>query len=149
MQNPWVTIGLVALVVVLLAVLWMRRPRHRHRHEPPTIEELVAAQVEGDERLVEVLRQQGVDLNSPRHIDLEFYTPSEDAARRLVASLEGLLPGEADVRPSVQEPEWAVTYVVSATVSSIVQPQAVEQRIRLAAAVGGEFDGWGTPADKR
>jgi len=102
MQNTWVTVGLVALVVVLLVVLWMRRPRHHHHHVAPTIEDLVAAQIEGDERLVEVLR-----------------------------------------------PEWAVTYVVQATISSVIQPQAVEQRIRLAAAVGGTFDGWGTPADKR
>ena len=149
MQNTWVTVGLVALVAVLLVVLWIRRPRHHHHHAAPTIEDLVAAQVEGDERLVEVLRQQGVDLNSPRHIDLEFYAPSEEAARMLVASLARVSSGEADISPSVKEPEWAVTYVVQATISSVIQPQAVEQRIRLAAAVGGTFDGWGTPADKR
>jgi len=143
MQDTWMTAGLVALVVVLLAVLWMRR--HPRGDAPATIENKILGMVAADIQLVEALRQKGVDLNAPRHIDLEFHAPSEDAAHRLVAALVRTLPGEADVRPAVKPRTWAVTYVVQTTISSIVQADAVERRIRLAAAVGGEHDGWGTP----
>jgi hypothetical protein len=80
-------------------------------------------------------------MRRPRH----HHHREPPTIEELVASLERVSPGEADVRPSVKGPAWAVTYVVQATISSVIQLQAVEQRIRLAAAVGGELDGWGTP----
>ena len=142
------TAALAALVIVLLVVLWMRRPTRRPEADPPrTPEQNIEGFVAGNTELVQVLRERGIDLNAPRHIDVEFYAPSEDAARRLVASLEHVLPGAADVRPADQEPEWAVTYVVQATVSAIVQPEMIERFVRLGDAVGGEYDGWGTPTD--
>ena len=146
------TLGLAALVVVLLVILWMRRPR-RHPHTldlSRTVEEQVAGFRARDAELLGVLRQRGVDLNAPRHIDLHFLADTEDIARRLMRSLAPAFPGgtlelDGPVETKGRAPCWSVTCVVQAPVSAIVQGEAVEKRVRLAAASGALHDGWGTP----
>jgi hypothetical protein len=145
------TLGLAGLVVVLLIVLWMRRPRRpRTLDLSKSVEEQVAGFVARDADLLGVLRQRGVDLNVPRHIDLHFLADTEQLARDLMRSLPAAFPhGKLELDGPLQTrgsaPFWSVTCIVQAPISAIVAREAVERRVRLAAAAGALHDGWGTP----
>jgi hypothetical protein len=150
------TLGLAALAVALLVVLWMRRPRRQLRtldlSEP--VEEQVANFLARDVALLDVLRRQGVDLNAPRQIDLHFLADTEERAKALMQSLGPAFPdGKLELggpRPAKGDaPCWSVTCVVQAPVSAIVQTAAVEKRVRLAVAAGVVHDGWGTPLSRQ
>ena len=149
MQNTWVTLGLVALVLVLLVLLWMRRPRRHRPRASLTVEQQVAGFRTRDAELLESLRARGVDLNTPRHIDLHFLADTEASADALMRSLGTAFPDGKLERDGPLTAEgstyWSVTCVVQAAVSAIVQPEAVERRVRLAVAAGADHDGWGTP----
>ena len=149
------TLGPAGLVVVLLIVLWMRRPRRpRALDLSKSVEEQVAGFLARDADLLGVLRQRGVDLNTPRHIDLHFLADTEQLARGLMRSLDAAFPDaklelDGPVQTRGSAPFWSVTCIVQAPVSAVVARGAVEKRVRLAAAAGALHDGWGTPLGQR
>jgi hypothetical protein len=149
MDGIFVTVGLGILLVALLGLLWSRRPRGPDAEA--SLQEQVRSMAAADAQLVEALRRRGVDPTVARHIDLEFRAPSEAAARTLAQLLQRALPGRAEITPpdGAGVRAWGLTWVVDAPVAAIVEPLALEQRIRLAAAAGARYDGWGTPLDAR
>ena len=140
------TLGPAGLVVVLLIVLWMRRPR-RPRNAGVGF-------LARDADLLGVLRQRGVDLKTPRHIDLHFLADTAQLVRGLMRSLDAAFPDaklelDGPVQTRGSAPFWSVTCIVQAPVSAVVARGAVEKRVRLAAAAGALHDGWGTPLGQR
>ena len=151
-MDIWTALSVVA-ILGLIVVLWTRRPRERSFTVaiPEPVEEQLAGFTARNGELVGVLRERGVDLNTPRQIDLHFLANTEESAKTLMRSLGSAFPGgtlQLERAKSIGPP-WSVTCVVQAAGSAIVQPLAVERRIRLATSAGAIHDGWGTPVEKR
>jgi regulator of ribonuclease activity B len=102
---------------------------------------------EGDRRILEELRNLGADLSRPRHVIQYLYFPDEEGARGAAATLAA---SGYEVRvnpPGDAVPDWnaiAETHVV------VDERWVDEMRPRfeaVAAANGGEYDGWEAAGD--
>ena len=149
-------IALSAAVLVLIGVLLARRPREQSftlAIAAPIAEQVTGLTARSAEFLAD-LRDRGLDLNAPRQIDLHFVANTERSAKELMRSLRSEFPGSklersrSDPADSMRPP-WRVTCVVEAPVSAIVQPPAIERRVRVATSVGAVHAGWGTAVEKR
>ena len=149
-------IALSAAVLVLIGVLLTRRPREQSftlAVAAPIAEQVTGLAARSAEFLAD-LRDRGLDLNAPRQIDLHFVANTERSAKELMHSLRSEFPGSklelsrSDPGDSMRPP-WRVTCVVQAPVSAIVQPPAIEHRVRVASSVGAVHNGWGTAVEKR
>lgn len=98
----------------------------------------------GDLSVLAELKKQGIDIAMPRMLEHFLYFDDEAAARKVADELSGL-GYSADVSPPTQVAAWAIV------ATHTVAPMPLEiRRIRaeltsIAEAVGGEYDGWGTP----
>ncbi|HEY3098034.1 MAG TPA: ribonuclease E inhibitor RraB [Methylomirabilota bacterium] len=151
-----ISIALSAAILILIGVLLTRRPREQSftvAVAAPIAEQVTGLAARSAEFLA-ILRDRGLDLNAPRQIDLHFVANTERSAKDLMRSLRSEFPGSklelsrSDPADSMRPP-WRVTCVVQAPVSAIVQPPAIEHRVRVATSVGAVHDGWGTAVDKR
>ena len=101
-----------------------------------------------DERnvvLLNALSAKGVDLQVRRPIDLFFYVVSESAAYLLgralkVVEIEVVRTGP----PSETHPEWRLEARASLTPQEVAAGEYTRSLVRLAAAHGARYDGWGT-----
>lgn len=95
--------------------------------------------------LLDRIRELGASLDAPRTIDLFFWAPSQEAAGLLVerllergfAELAATPPGDAD-------DTWAVQGRLWESATRVGGSDLTEDLVRLAAALGAEYDGWGT-----
>ena len=152
----WIWVVLSVGILVVIGVLLTRRPREQSF--TVAIAAPVAEQVTGlaarSAEFVAILRERGLDLNAQRQIDLHFVANTERSAKDLMRSLRSEFPG-SKIQVSKSEPAdsmrppWRVTCVIEAPVSAIVQPPAIEHRVRVATSVGAVHDGWGTAIEKR
>ena len=98
---------------------------------------------EGDQAVLDRLRELGSDLRLPRRVDYYFYFPSQAAAEK---AAEALRAGGYEVK--VRLGAYDVNWLALAT-NQIVVSAAMIARVRagmesLANSLGGEYDGWET-----
>lgn len=95
-----------------------------------------------DELVLVHLRKAGSDLSRPHEIEHFLYFPSEDGARRTGAQLKSLGFAVTVEFSASDESRWCVQAVHS-TVPSAQAILALRASMEeLAAAEGGEYDGW-------
>lgn len=100
-----------------------------------------------DQSVLTQLKKAGSDLSKPHKIEFFLYFPdhatAEQAGSRVRAS--GF---EVEVRQAAKSPEW-----LCFTKKTMIPELSALQKIRrdfgdLAASMGGQYDGWGTPVEK-
>jgi regulator of RNase E activity RraB len=99
---------------------------------------------DSDQLVLDQLHKAGSDLSRPHPVEFFLYFPGQDAADQ--AAVQILNAGlEVTVRRSAKGDEW-----LCFAIKNIVPELAILQKIRtdfdaLAARLGGDYDGWGTP----
>jgi regulator of RNase E activity RraB len=93
------------------------------------------------------LSQKGVDLNSPRSIELHFWAWNQKDASLLAKALyeKGLIilvlsPANIEDDPNC----WNIEAGINKTIEEITDRSTTEELIKLADEFNAEFDGWGT-----
>ncbi|SRR5216684_2095954 len=109
------------------------------------IDEELAAQRMRNERLIELIVENGAALGEERPIDFFFYANSREDALSLARDLEALGFVEVTVPEEPYEDKWAVIGILLASVVAATAERFVESIVRLTAKYLAEFDGWGTP----
>jgi hypothetical protein len=107
------------------------------------IEGDVAAHRARNEKLSELILSRGASLAETRNIDFFFYAASLRDAQALASELEDGGFSQITVGEEVQS-RWPITGVYVASVDQVIQETFVDRLVRLAAKLGGKFDGWGT-----
>lgn len=108
------------------------------------MESRVQALRQRDEHLLERLRDLGVQDSEPRSVFLHFFMETPVAARQLVEALRVSRFEHAEVGST--EPErglTTVTVVVEEAIRRVTSPSYSGFLFRLAAHLGGVYDGWG------
>ena len=118
----------------------------------PPDEAVIEAALEGhrarNEALVARLRESHVPLDQPRVIDLHFFAPSQPAAHAIAAALRSHGLPEPAVSPADSDGIVSIEVAVVLPVSAVVARSFIEPLVRIAAASGGEHDGWGTSIEE-
>jgi regulator of RNase E activity RraB len=102
-----------------------------------------AKKADPDQLVLDQLKKAGSDLSKPHNIEFFIYFPTKaDAADTAPRIKEAGF--EVDVRQAAQGPGW-----LCLAIKTMVPDLSALQKIRrdfgaLAAARGGEYDGWGT-----
>lgn len=94
-----------------------------------------------DRQVLDVLRRQGTDLRSPHHIDHYLYFPDKAVAERASQVLLGR-KYTVDVRPAARGREWLVFVSHTCVLTPEIVAGTISEMESLAAAFGGEYDGW-------
>jgi hypothetical protein len=94
-----------------------------------------------DDAVIDQLRAAGSDLSKPHPLDFYIYVPTEEAARRVAATLTG--EGfQVAVRTAATGPGW-LALASKTLVPSPAALASIRQRLtKVAATEGGEYDGW-------
>jgi hypothetical protein len=100
-----------------------------------------------DQMVLDQLKKVGSDLSKPHEIEFFLYFPTQTAAAEASAKVEAA-GFHVEVRPAAKGPGW----LCKGTKKLIPELKAL-QKIRkdftaIAAAGGGEYDGWGTEVVK-
>jgi Regulator of ribonuclease activity B len=97
--------------------------------------------------VVRQLESAGADLGRPRHVVHYLYFEAEEGARRAAGEIEAAGYGVAVAAPEGDVEQWAVR----AEATRVVDPTTVAafraSFERIAAAGGGEYDGWEASAE--
>jgi hypothetical protein len=104
---------------------------------------------EGDRMIVDELRDLGANLSQPREVLHYLYLPTESAAAEASADLRSA-GFTTQIRPAAGPPgpnPWLVLATTEEVVSVESARSAREMFTALAAAHGGEYDGWEAGAD--
>jgi hypothetical protein len=127
----------VAVAAAFLAVWMLRRRRNRSRAVADSFDDL-------DDQVLKQLAAAGSDLSKPH--DLEFFLYFSDEARAATACRQLTAEGYAGkVDRAAKGPQW-MCFVTRRLVPDHAAMVAIRRRMNeLAAAGGGEYDGWGTP----
>jgi len=114
-------------------------------------ESLIEAALEGHRvrnvALVARLRELQVALDQPRAIDLHFFAPNPPAAVAIAAALEAIGLHGPEVGAAHADGKVSVEVTVQRPVNLVVTRSFIEPLVRIAAASGGEHDGWGTSVE--
>jgi regulator of ribonuclease activity B len=124
------------LLVLAVLALWMVRRQTAHPAADP------------DLAVLEQLRKAGSDLTKPHSPEFFLYLPAEAPAREAARRLEA--EGYAvKVEPGAQGSGQWLCRATRSLVPRHATLAAIRVRLRaLAAELGGEYDGWGTPVVK-
>jgi hypothetical protein len=99
---------------------------------------------DSDLLVLQQLRKAGSDLSKPHRIEFFLYFPTQQIAEQ--ASLQLRATGfNVDVQPGATSKDWLcfATKEMQPDLASLQKIRADFQV--LAASLGGEYDGWGTP----
>ena len=94
-----------------------------------------------------VLLGHKVNLAKPREVDLNFWANGPKAAKSLAAALKERGYVVKSLQPAVGEKKsglWAVDVAAKVAPETVISECFTEELVRLAANLGGKFDGWGT-----
>jgi regulator of RNase E activity RraB len=109
------------------------------------IQENIAGHNARNKELLKQISERGVDLDTPRPIDILFWVADEQNANSLVETLAKNGLGDFySVPPDDETETWIVEGQVLISPRSVCQEQFTEKLVRLAAAYSGDYDGWGT-----
>ena len=100
--------------------------------------------VSRDAEVIEQLRQAGSDLQKPHPVEFFFYFPAQAAAETACKTLESQ-GFSAVVQPGASPSEFLcqATKPLVPTIDALSRLRSEFES--LAAGLGGEYDGWGTP----
>lgn len=126
MKAPWIVI---AVVITVLAFVFLRSRN-------------ASAQESMDGKTLVQLAKAGSDLKKPHEIDFFFYFPNQDQAKKAADKLAAL-----GLSTKIDRAAKGSNWVIHGN-KTMVPSEAELQRLRryfdeIAAAQGGEYDGWG------
>jgi hypothetical protein len=100
-----------------------------------------------DAMVLEHLKKAGSDLSKPHRIDFFLYLRSQRAAEEAAQRVKG--EGfDAEVTPPVKSSDW-LCHATKLMVPDLGALQEIRSDFkRLAASLGGDYDGWGTEVEK-
>ena len=100
-----------------------------------------------DQAVLVQLRKAGSDLAKMHAIEFFLYFPSQDSAEQ--AKNQVLTAGfQAEVKRAAQGDSW-LCFATKQIVPELVTLQKIRKGFdALAASLGGDYDGWGTPVVK-
>jgi hypothetical protein len=129
-------------LVLLVAACSRRSDPEPAGHAPPST---ATAAEDGDDLVIEKLRESGTDLRKPLAVDVYLYFPSEAAANSVADSMRGS-GYSAEVRaPRKDVPDWACVAKKPMLVTSAGMHDVRAKLTALASQFGGEYDGWEAP----
>jgi hypothetical protein len=128
-------------------LLFWKKPAHSN--PAPRLEIGETTPLDGDQSVVDGLREAGSDLSKPREVLHYFYFPDQEKAKSAAAELrqEGSSVDEP-IRTTADRSanRWRVLAEINAVVS-ISSAQETSNRFRaLTSRHGGEYDGWAAAA---
>ena len=100
-----------------------------------------------DQSVLVQLRKAGSDLTKPHHIEFFLYFPTQAVADKAALTIRNA-GFEVDVRKAAQGDHW-LCFATKTMVPELADLQKIRSDfVSLAAAMNGEYDGWGTPVVK-
>jgi hypothetical protein len=100
---------------------------------------------DGDAAVIAQLVAVGANLAVPHPVDFFLYFPTEDAARQAGERVAGEAR-QVTVQPAASGPTWLVQVVETMVVDLDAMHARTDEFESLSHELGGEYDGWGTPA---
>jgi regulator of RNase E activity RraB len=102
-----------------------------------------ASKPDPDQLVLEQLKKAGSDLSKLHKIEFFLYFPSQSAAMKAAHTVKQA-EFEVDVRAAAQGPAW-LCLATKHMVPKLADLQKIRRQFNsIAAAQGGEYDGWGT-----
>lgn len=102
-----------------------------------------AKKADPDQIVLDQLKKAGSDLSKPHRIEFFIYFPTKADAADTARKIKGA-GFDVDVRQAAQGPGW-LCFATKAMVPELSTLQKIRTDFSaLAAAKGGEYDGWGT-----
>jgi regulator of ribonuclease activity B len=96
-----------------------------------------------DQMVLEQLRKAGSNLSKPHKVEFFLYFPTQSAATEAAPAIRKA-GFEVDVRPAAQGPGW-LCFATRTMIPELTALQKIRRDFTaIAAAKGGEYDGWGT-----
>jgi len=102
---------------------------------------------DSDQSVLLQLRKAGSDLSKPHSIEFFVYFPTQAAAEKAAVPIRRAGFG-VDVQQAAQGDDW-LCFATKTMVPELVDLQKIRRDfVALAAAMNGEYDGWGTQVVK-
>ncbi len=104
------------------------------------------AAADKDALTLDHLKSAGSDLSLPHNPEFFLYLPTEAAARSVASRYAGQ-GFSADVHPAVSGSKWSCVLTKQMVLSAGTLHQLRGEFAEVAAAYGGEYDGWGAEVE--
>lgn len=104
---------------------------------------------DGDDQLLQMLRQLSIDLSKPREVNFYFIFPSEPNAAK-AAELLCSFKFEPEVykiplpwwKRFFAKPDWCITFTKQFEISEANMKRLTSEFQKIAEACNGSYDGW-------